>query len=173
MRYLTRHGASRVAGVVMLAPAAIPFLAKTTDNPAGIDCEIGAVVHAEMTEDFPGWMERQSEPYFAGQASPVLADATIAIMNQTSYQALLALAGIRTTTDFRAELAELDLPMLFIHGDKDASAPLELTSKPACNLVKGARLVVYEGMPHGVYLTHKAQLNANIAGFAADLETTT
>jgi len=170
VRYLSRHGASRIAGVIMLAPAAIPFLAKTVDNPAGIDCEIGAAVQAEMTEDFPAWMERQSDPYFAGQASRVLADATIAMMNQTSQQALMVLAGIQMTTDFRAELAGLDLPVLFIHGDRDASAPLELTSRPACDLVKGARLIVYDGAPHGIYFTHKARLNADIVGFAADLE---
>jgi len=34
--------------------------------------------------------------------------------------------------------------------------------------VKGARLIVYEGGPHGLYVTHKARLNRDLAAFARD-----
>ena len=57
------------------------------------------------------------------------------------------------------------VPMLFIHGDRDASIPLEITSGPASRLVKNARLVVYEGAPHGLYITHKDRLNADLLQF--------
>ena len=37
VRFLSRHGASRISRLVFLAPAATPFLLRTTDNPGGID----------------------------------------------------------------------------------------------------------------------------------------
>jgi len=88
------------------------------------------------------------------------------MMSQTSLQAALELSRIQGCTDFRAELAQLDLPTLFVHGDADASVPPELTSRKAAALIPNARLVVYEGAPHGLYFTHKERLNRDIAAFA-------
>src|SRR5882724_5538213 len=39
VRYLTRHGSNRVAKIARVAPAAIPFVTKTADNPNGIPAE--------------------------------------------------------------------------------------------------------------------------------------
>ena len=166
VRYLTRHGSARIAGVVMVAPAAIPFLMKTADNPIGIDARTMEEGKAELLDDFSGWAERRSEDYFAGRGSRGIIDATLAMMNRTSYRAAIELAGIQAVTDFRPELGRIDVPVLFIHGDRDASIPLELTSRPASQAIKGARLKVYEGGPHGLYFTHKADLNRDIAEFA-------
>jgi non-heme chloroperoxidase len=57
-----------------------------------------------------------------------------------------------------------------IHGDRDASAPMELTSIPAAKLIAGAQLIVYEGGPHGLYFTHKERLNRDIVRFVRTLE---
>jgi pimeloyl-ACP methyl ester carboxylesterase len=53
-----------------------------------------------------------------------------------------------------------------IHGDADASAPIDLTGRPAAAMIPDARLVVYEGAPHGLYFTHRRRLNEDIATFA-------
>lgn len=173
VRYLDCHGGERVSGVIMLAPAAIPYLMKTEDNPVGIPPEAIAEVRSELEEDFSGWAERMSEPYFAGRGSRGIIDATLNMMNQTSHQAMLALTGIQGMTDFRDELARIEVPVLFIHGARDVSAPLELTSEPASKLVDGSRLIVYEDAPHGLYFTHKNELNADIVRFASEVEAKT
>ena len=170
VRYLSRHASERVAGVVLVAAAAIPFLLKTHDNPTGVDEAVFDHLRALLTEDFPGWAEANAEPYFAGTASRAMIDATTQMMNLTSHQAMLAMSRIQTTTDFRPELARIKTPTLLIHGDRDASAPVELTSRPALALISGARLEVYEGGPHGLYFTHEAQLNQDIVRFVASLE---
>lgn len=54
-----------------------------------------------------------------------------------------------------------------IHGDRDASAPLELAGRRTAALIPGARLDVYEGAPHGLYFTHKERPNRDLASFAA------
>lgn len=77
----------------------------------------------------------------------------------------MALTRIQMTTDFRPELARLDLPVLVVHGDADASAPIELTGRPAAALIPSAELCVYEGAGHGLYFTHQQRLNDDILRF--------
>lgn len=167
VRYLATHGTGRIARVVFLAPAAIPFLLKTPDNPDGIDGAVFEQFRQTIAQDFPGWAEANAEPYFVPGTPRAVIDWTIRMMTQTSLRAATELNRIQTATDFRAELSSLRIPTLFIHGDRDASFPLELTSRPAAALIPGARLLVYEGGPHGLYFTHKEKLNRDLAQFAA------
>jgi pimeloyl-ACP methyl ester carboxylesterase len=89
------------------------------------------------------------------------------LMMQSSLKVWLDCNAAFAAADQRKELAALRLPMLVIQGDKDASAPLALTGRPTAALVPGARLAVYEGAPHGLFVTHAARLTADLAGFAA------
>lgn len=170
VRYLARHGADRVAGVVFVAPAAIPFLLKTEDNPGGIDAAFFEQFWATLADNFEGWAEEQAEAYFAGTNCRAIIDATLAMMNLTSHQAMMMMSMIQPVTDFRAELAQFPVPALFLHGDRDASAPIELTSSPAAQIVPNASLKIYDGAGHGLYFTHKRQLNRDIAGFARGMQ---
>jgi pimeloyl-ACP methyl ester carboxylesterase len=70
-------------------------------------------------------------------------------------------------TDTREDLMQLNLPTLILRGDKDASAPLPLTGVKTQKLIKGSRLVVYEGVPHALTLTHRERVLADIASFVA------
>lgn len=88
------------------------------------------------------------------------------MMMQTTLQAALALSRIQTATDFRGALAGIAVPTLVVHGDRDASAPLDLTGRPAAALIPGARLAIYEDGPHGLYFTHKERLNRDLLAFA-------
>ncbi|MFM0075063.1 alpha/beta hydrolase [Paraburkholderia sediminicola] len=87
------------------------------------------------------------------------------MMLQTSHQAMLELARVQTITDFRAELARVRVPSLVVQGDRDASAPLELTGRPTAALIEGASLNVYEGVGHGLYFTHAEKLNQDLLAF--------
>lgn len=166
VRYLTRHGADRVSRLLLLAPAAIPFLMKTADNALGIDKEIADKIRAEMSHDFPGWCDANTEGYFTPGTSRRVVDWTIRTMTETSLLAAAEINKIQLRTDFRPELARLAVPTLIVQGDRDVSAPIEITGRPAAALIPGARLEVYEGAPHGLYFTHRDRLNADIARFA-------
>lgn len=50
-----------------------------------------------------------------------------------------------------------------IHGD--ASAPLELTGRPTAALLPDARLVVYPGAPHGLYVSHAERFTNDLLDF--------
>lgn len=166
VRYVTRFGPSRLARLVFVAPAATPFLLKTADNPNGVDGEFFEQLRTAFLKSFPDWAESNAEPYFIPGTSRAIKDWTIRMMTQTSLQAAIELNRTQTTTDFRKELTQIKLPTLILHGDRDASAPLELTGRPTAALIPGARLKVYEGGPHGLYFTHAERLNQDLLEFA-------
>lgn len=87
-----------------------------------------------------------------------------ALMLQSSLPALLECNRIMTSTDFRPELRALDLPVSIVQRDCDASLPL--TARPSQALIRGARLAIYGGAPHGLFLTHAERLNADFTSFA-------
>jgi non-heme chloroperoxidase len=167
VRYLTRHGAKRVDRLVFVSPAAIPFLLKTSDNPIGIEAAAFDQLRQALASDFPGWAQANAEPYFTPGTSRAAGDWTIRMMTQTSLLAALELNRIQTSTDFRSELGKIDRPTLIVHGTRDASAPIELTGRPAAALIPGARLEVYEGGPHGLYFTHARRLNDHLSEFVS------
>jgi pimeloyl-ACP methyl ester carboxylesterase len=54
---------------------------------------------------------------------------------------------------------------LIVQGDRDASAPLSLTGVKTQKLIRDSRLIVYEGAPHGLPLTHRERLLNDISSF--------
>jgi pimeloyl-ACP methyl ester carboxylesterase len=69
--------------------------------------------------------------------------------------------------DQRAELAALDLPLLVIHGDRDASEPVQ-QGRALAALVQGTRYLEYAGAPHGLYHTHFERIVADIEAFIGE-----
>ena len=68
-------------------------------------------------------------------------------------------------TDFRNDLPRIDVPTLVIHGDADRILPIAATGIRTHKAVKGARLVVVEGGPHGLTWTHAEKVNRELVDF--------
>jgi len=166
VRYLTRRGAGRIARLAFVAPAATPFPLKTDDNPNGIDGAIFEQLRRDMLRDFPKWMADNAAPFVVPETSQPMLAWLKSLMLQSSMKAIIDCNRVGTSTDFRAELPQITVPSLVIHGDRDASAPLELTGRPTAKLIPGARLEVYEGAPHGLMITHMDRLTADLLRFA-------
>ena len=62
-------------------------------------------------------------------------------------------------TGFRADLEKVTVPTLVIHGDADGIVPFEVSGKRSAEAIEGSTLVVVEGGPHGLNVTHAAELN--------------
>lgn len=169
VRYLSRHGDARVAGVVLLSPASTPFLTKTADNPSGVDAGIFEASLNELQVSFPAWIERRADAYFSPGTSRAAIGWTTSMMLGASLFAAVALNRVQTRTDFRRELAAIDVPVLVLHGDSDASAPIEVTGRPTASALRHATLKVYEGGTHGMYLNHADRVNRDIREFVARL----
>ena len=59
------------------------------------------------------------------------------------------------------------LPTLLIHGDADASTPIDLSSRQSVTLI-GSRLEVYENAGHGLYVTHRGRLSSDLLKFCME-----
>lgn len=168
--YVARYGTERVDRLV-LACATLPFLTKTPDNPDGIEPERSEAVRKQWHTDWPLWVGAGTPPFIgAGVPGCVVSAEMIHFgtldMLQTSLPALIGCAKAAFNTDFRAELQKLDIPTLVIHGNADATAPLKITGAKTAALIPGAQLKIYPNAPHGLVVTHLAQVEADIVAFA-------
>ena len=163
-RYLTRHGSGRVARIALLAPTG-PFSLKTADNPDGIDAATFAKVRAAWLHDFQRWVVDNTPPFFTAETSPHVARWLGDMMSRTSLQALIECNIAGAETDFRAELPHIKTRTLIIHGTADVSAPLHKTGQRMAQLIPGSELKVYEGAPHGLFITHLDRINADLLQF--------
>src|SRR3546814_18059937 len=64
-------------------------------------------------------------------------------------------------TDFRGDLAKFDKPTLIIHGEWDQIVPIDEAGHASKKLVPHAKLIVYEGAPHGLPETPKDRINSS------------
>ena len=164
-RYLTRHGSGRVGKIVMIAPTT-PFLLKTPNNPDGVPEEFINQARAQWMLDYPKWLVDNSPPFFVPGTSQAMMDWVGVLMRQASLKAILDCNYAMVHTDFRPELPKIAVPTLIIQGDKDASAPLEITGRKTAELIPGSTLKVYPGAPHGLMFTHIEKLNGDLIEFA-------
>lgn len=163
VRYLTRQGGKRVARLVLIAPTT-PMLIKAHDNPNGAPMESFEALWAQWKRDYPKWVDDNVAPFFVPETSPAMMRWGVTLL-QTSLPVTLACARAMVQADFRAEMRRIDVPTLVIHGDRDRSAPVELTGKPSAELIPNCRLLVYPGAPHGLMFTHMDQLNDDMLRF--------
>jgi non-heme chloroperoxidase len=89
-------------------------------------------------------------------------------MLTASLQAVIECNHAVTETDFREELRAVDLPTLIIQGDRDASIDLELSGRRQHKILPNSRLLVYENAPHGLHLTHRDRVNADLLAFLSE-----
>ena len=164
VNYLARHGAERIARLVLVAPTT-PFIVQTEDNPVAVPRAMVEAQNAAIAQDFPKWMGENEAPFFMPD-TPEVTRAWIREM-MVSVPLPVALACRRTisSADLRAAAKSIDCPTLIVHGDKDASAPLELTGAKTAALIRGSKLAIYEGAPHALPLTHSARLMADLLAF--------
>jgi pimeloyl-ACP methyl ester carboxylesterase len=156
IRYIGRHGTDRLRQVVLVgATAPCPLL--LPDNPEGIPSAAMDSLLAELSGDLAGWIDRNAAPFAPG-VSPRLVDWLGGMMLDVSRRILVDFQQAILQADLRAEAAALRLPVTIVHGDRDASAPIDQSARRYAALIPGARLLVYEGAPHGLMLTDRDRL---------------
>ena len=71
--------------------------------------------------------------------------------------------------DFRADIAQIKIPTLVIHGDSDQILPIEATGKRTASLIPGAQFYIVKDGPHGLNWTHAAEVNKVLLEFLGPL----
>jgi non-heme chloroperoxidase len=168
-RYLGSYGSARVAKGVLVSPIP-PYLLQTPDNPDGVPGSVFDGFTQAARTDTPAWMKGFLDTFYnmdTLRGTLVSDQAWQASWNlAVTASAIAAVACIGTwTTDFRADLPTIDVPMLALHGDADQVLPLDKTSKRLPGLVNDMQLTVIEGGPHAIPWTHADQVNAALLDF--------
>ena len=169
VRYLARHSGHTVTHAVLIA-SVVPYLLRTTDNPAGVDAGAFAQMAAGIRADRANfWADFFPQFYGTGLLRHPVSDAVIEwsrqIAMQASLKATLGCAGAFSTTDFRADLAAVRVPTLVIHGDADATVPIDPSGRAAAAGIAGAVLREYAGAPHGLLASHPAEIRDDVLRF--------
>jgi non-heme chloroperoxidase len=164
VRYLSRHGSGRISRIVLIS-SALPFMLKTSDNPEGIDAAVFEDRRKQWLQDMPKFLAANARAFVTAETSAETVAWIASLGLQASLKALLDVNHAVTETDLRADVAQVTLPTLIIHGAEDKSAPLELTGTRTAALIPGSQFKVYEDAPHGLLLTHQDRLNRDILGW--------
>ncbi|WP_162958210.1 alpha/beta fold hydrolase [Nocardia yunnanensis] len=169
VRYLSRYGSDRVDRIVLVA-ATLPFLLATPDNADGVPQAAADALRDSWHHHQDTWLLDNADAYLGvglpGCAvTPLARDRVLTSIAATSLQAILECNRAVVETDFRAELRDITVPTLIIHGDADASISLEFGAHRQAALIPNSELIVYDNAPHGVYLTHGERLSTDLLTF--------
>jgi len=170
-RYLGSYGSGRVAKGVLISPIP-PFLLQTPDNPEGLPQSLfdGFVQSAQA--DPPAWMKGFLDNFYNYDTLGGTLVSEQAY--QTSFNLAVSASAAGTVaciptwlTDFRADLANIDVPILVIQGNADRVLPYDKTGARLPGLIKDMQLVTIEGGPHAIAWTHADQVNQALLDFLA------
>jgi non-heme chloroperoxidase len=168
-RYIGRHGTSRVSKVLLLG-AVPPLMLKTEANPGGTPVEAFDAIRAGVASDRSQFYKDLSEPFFGANrpdstVSQGVRDAFWLMSMQVGLKAAYDCVKQFSETDFTEDLKHIDVPTLIVQGDDDQIVPIDDSGRRSVQLVKDAELKVYPGAPHGLFQTHRDQLNQDLLDF--------
>jgi non-heme chloroperoxidase len=171
-RYLGKYGSKGVSKAVILSGVP-PYLLRTPDNPEGVDKSVFTGIETAINRDRYAFFTDFFKNFY---------NTDVLLGKRLSEQAVQAswniAAGSSPTatfecvhtwyTDFRQDLARIDVPTLVMHGDADRILPITASGLRTAKLIKGARLVVVEGGPHCITWTHSEIVNPELVGFLGE-----
>jgi len=168
-RYIGRHGERRIAKAAFVA-SVTPFLLKTETNPYGAPAEVFDAMRAAVRADRSQWNKDATTAYYSYNrpGAAVSEGVREEYWRQGMATGMLAAHDAITAfseTDFRDDLAKISVPALIVHGADDQIVPIEISGNLTAGIVKHARLEVYEGGSHGLLITQKDRLNADLLSF--------
>jgi non-heme chloroperoxidase len=159
-----------VAKAVLIS-AVPPLMLKTSANPGGLPLDVfDGFRRAELADRAQLYIDIPTGPFYSFNRPG--ARVSQGLINKWWKQGMLA--GAKATydcikafseTDFTEDLKRFDVPTLIMHGDDDQIVPIGASAMLSSKLVKGAKLKVYKGLPHGMPTTHHDTINNDLLEF--------
>ena len=169
VRYLSRHGAARVAKAALIS-SVCPYMLKTADNPDGTPQETFDGFREAILKDRFDFLQTFGKGFYgvnlvSHPVSQGVLDWTFSMCIQASLQATLGDLQAFSQTDFRAEMKTLQTRFLVIHGTADKTVPIDAAGRAAAKLLPNCTYIEYDGEPHGLIATAPMKLNADLVNF--------
>ncbi len=170
VRYLARHGESRVGKAAIIA-AVPPLMVKTAANPGGIPKEVFDGFQAQVANNRSQFYRDLAAGPFYGYNRPGAKSSEGVIQNwwrqgmqggaKAHYDGIVAFSQ----TDFTADLKKISVPTLVMHGDDDQIVPYADSAPLSAKLLRKGVLKTYKGFPHGMPTTEADTINADLLAF--------
>ncbi len=172
---LARHAAASRVSKAILVSSIVPYMLQTDTNPDGVPADDFDGMRISLKSDRPAFLTDFTEAFFgvgmlSSPVSTSMLAASCEVAMRASPIATLECMKSFSSTDFRADLARITVPTLIIHGDADKTVPIAPTGKAAAEAIPNAELAIYSGAPHGLFYTHRHELNSDIAAFVSEGE---
>ncbi|MRX49103.1 alpha/beta fold hydrolase [Paracoccus sp. S-4012] len=170
-RYMSRHEGRGVRQAIFVSSVA-PGLLKSEANPHGATGDVFDGMKDGIRKDRAQFFKDFFPSFYgnglmSGGASDGILHWSWKMAMQASLKATLDCVDAFGRTDFAADMGAINVPVLAIHGTKDATVPIGATAHRVAKLVKGAELIEYDGGAHGIPATHAVKLAADMKRFLA------
>jgi non-heme chloroperoxidase len=171
-RYIGKYGSDNIEKVVFVS-SVTPFRLKTNDNPDGSEKAPFDATIQNLKADRPAFLAEFGKKFYGVDknteaVSPALLDWNQALCLMSSSKASIDCVRSFSETDFRDDLKKIKVPTLIIHGDADTIVPIKVSGDKTAALIPHAEYKVYKGAPHGLFITQKDKLNADLISFISD-----
>ena len=168
-RYIGRHGTGRVAKAVLIG-AICPLMLKTPSNPGGLPIEVFDQLRAGVQADRSQFFKDLSMPFFGYNRAGAKVSEYVRYWfwlqgMMAGFPACYFCIKAFSETDTTEDLKKFDVPTLILHGDDDQIVPIGAAAMLSSKIVRGAKLKVIKGAPHGMCTTLKDQVNAELLAF--------
>ena len=170
VRYLGRHGESRVAKAAILS-AVPPLMVKTAANPNGLPKQVFDDLQAQLAASRTKFYYDLASGPFYGYNRPGAKVSEAVIRNwwrqgmiggaKAHYDGIVAFSQ----TDFTEDLKKITVPVLVMHGDDDQIVPYADSAPLSAKLLKNGTLKTYKGFPHGMPTTEADMINNDLLAF--------
>jgi non-heme chloroperoxidase len=168
-RYLGTYGSGRVAKAAFLS-SITPALGKSDDNPEGVDKGVFEGIKDGIRADRYAFLDEFYGNFYnldklrGTRVSDALVRWSWNVAAGASPKGTLDVVD-SWLTDFRGDLAKIDVPVLVLHGTEDRILPIEVTGARTHAALPDATYVVVEGAPHGLLATHPDEVNKALLEF--------
>jgi len=168
-RYIGRYGTKRVSKAVLIS-AVPPLMLKTAANPAGLPIDAFNQLRSAVLADRAQFFKDLSAPFYGAnrpgaKVSQGLRESFWLQSMQAGLKAAYDCIKAFSETDQTEDLKKFDVPTLIIHGDDDQIVPIGAAAMLSSKIVKGAKLKIYPGAPHGLCSTLKDEVNRDLLAF--------
>jgi non-heme chloroperoxidase len=168
-RYIGRHGTARVSKAVLIG-AIPPVMVKSANNPLGTPIEEFDKLRAAVQADRSQFWKDLSLPFYSynrpgAKVSEGVRESFWLQGMMCGFPGSYFCIKAFSETDLTADLKKFDVPTLVLHGDDDQIVPIADSALLSSKIIKNAKLVIYQGAPHGMCTTLKDRVNAELLAF--------
>ena len=168
-RYIGRHGTARVSKAVLIG-AIPPVMVKSDKNPGGTPVEEFDKLRASVEADRSQFWKDLSLPFYSynrpgAKVSEGVRESFWLQGMMCGFPGSYFCIKAFSETDLTEDLKKIDVPTLVLHGDDDQIVPIADSALLSAKIIKDAKLVIYEGAPHGMCTTLKDRVNAELLAF--------